>query len=321
MRNVLYVGVMLSFGLSACGGDGGPTGNGGGEPASVSVASGDDQRVATARTTLAPLTVKVSDAQGGGVAGQTVSWEVSAGGGSVSTATTVTDSDGEASVSFSAGPDAEENTVTATVADLSPATFTITAVTPAAVVVTAGDGQSARTSQPLADDFQVRVTAEDNGPVPNLPVAWTVTSGGGSLSPTSTATDADGRASSRLTLGGTASDNTVTAAPLGLAAVTFNATGSAPVRVDVLMQGIAFVAPGGGDDVSIMLGDTVRWENLDAVQHTATSTSEPSGGVTFDSGLLNGGQGFSFVPNTRGEWEYFCEVHPAQMVGARIIVQ
>ncbi len=321
MRHMLYVSVTMAFALAACGGDDGPTDTGGGMAASVSVVSGNSQRVAVSRAVLSPLTVRVSDSQGGGVAGETVTWEVASGGGSVSSASSTTDGDGEASVSFSAGPDAEDNTVTATVSDLSPVSFTVTAVSPASVAITAGDGQSARTSQPLAADLEVLVTATDDGPVPNLPVAWAVTSGGGSLSATSAPTDSDGRASSRLTLGGDAGANTVSATPSGLAAVTFEATGSAPVTVDVLMQGIAFVAPGGGDDITIMLGDTVRWENLDAVQHTATSTSEPSGGATLDSGLLNGGESFTFVPDTRGQWEYLCEVHPAQMVGALITVQ
>ena len=324
MRHILFGGLMVALALTACGDDSEPTGggNGGGVAAtSVSVVSGNNQRVAVSRSTLSPLVVKVSDSEGGGVSGQIVTWEVTTGGGSVSSTTTTTDGNGEASVSLSAGSTGEDNTVTATVSSLSPASFTVKAVSPASVVITAGDGQTARTSQPLAGDFEVRVTAGDNGPVPNLPVAWAATAGGGSLSAGSTTTDADGRASSSLTLGGAAGVNTATATPSDLPAVTLNASATVPVTVLVNMQGIAFVAPGGGDDVTIMLGDTIRWENQDGVQHTATSTSMPSGGSAFDSGFLSSGQSFTFVPNTRGEWVYFCEVHPTIMTGARITVQ
>ena len=87
------------------------------------------------------------------------------------------------------------------------------------------------------------------------------------------------------------------------------------------MQGIAFVAPGGGDDVTISLGESVRWVNLDGVTHTATSTSEPPGGSTFDSGILGNGGEFTFTPNVIGTWVYFCEVHPGTMRGATITVQ
>jgi plastocyanin len=114
---------------------------------------------------------------------------------------------------------------------------------------------------------------------------------------------------------------TVTASPAGSSAsTTFDIDVSAPVSVTVTMENIAFNAPGGGDDVVIMLGDTVRWVNNDAVQHTATSTDTPAGGNAFDSGFLSQAQDFEFVPNTRGAWTYFCRVHPAQMRDARITV-
>jgi plastocyanin len=87
------------------------------------------------------------------------------------------------------------------------------------------------------------------------------------------------------------------------------------------MQNEAFVAPGGGDDVTISLGQSVRWVNLDPVTHTATSSSEPAGGTAFNSGNLGKGGEFTFTPNVTGTWIYFCQFHPGTMVGARIIVQ
>jgi adhesin/invasin len=288
----------------------------------VAVVSGGGQRVAVGRTALGPLIVVVNDAAGRPVSGANVAWTVTGGGGSVSAASTSTDADGQARVAFTAGAGEETNTVTATLEGVGqPATFTITAVAPAAVAIVGGDGQTARVSQPLAQPLEVRVTAGDNGPVPALPVAWTVTAGGGSVSAASTATNAEGRAGVTLTLGDVAGPNAVEAAPVGLAPVSFSATGSTPVTVQVDMLGIAFVAPGGGDDITILLGDTVRWVNRDAVQHTATSTSVPVGGTPFDSGLLSQGQAFSFVPGVRGTWVYFCVVHPATMRDARIVVQ
>ncbi len=89
------------------------------------------------------------------------------------------------------------------------------------------------------------------------------------------------------------------------------------------MVNIAFVAPDGSDDVTIQLGETVRWTNNEAapIPHTATSTTVPAGGDSFDSGTLNQGDTFDFTPNVTGTWVYFCEVHPVDMVDATIIVE
>lgn len=78
-------------------------------------------------------------------------------------------------------------------------------------------------------------------------------------------------------------------------------------------------ATGGGDVVTILLGDTVRWLNRDGVNHTATSSSTPPGGSTFDSPLLSLNDTFDFVPNVR-TWTYFCRVHPDIMRDATITV-
>jgi alpha-tubulin suppressor-like RCC1 family protein len=69
----------------------------------------------------APLVVEVGD-QMGPLAGVTVTWAASAG--TVSTATTPTDSHGRASVTYTLGEQAGESTVTASVGELTPAVFT-----------------------------------------------------------------------------------------------------------------------------------------------------------------------------------------------------
>ncbi len=65
-------------------------------------------------------------------------------------------------------------------------------------------------------------------------------------------------------------------------------------------------------DLTIEVGDTVTWTNLDSVSHTATSTSGPA---SFDSGFLAIGDTFSFTFDTAGTYEYFCEPHP-NMIGS-----
>ena len=60
-------------------------------------------------------------------------------------------------------------------------------------------------------------------------------------------------------------------------------------------------------NLTIAVGDTVTWTNLDSFSHTATSTSGPA---SFDSGNLATDETFSFTFDTAGTYEYFCEIHP-----------
>ena len=63
--------------------------------------------------------------------------------------------------------------------------------------------------------------------------------------------------------------------------------------------------------VSVNVGDTVRWDNIDTVAHTVTSgiaTSGPDG--EFDSSLLMGGNIFENTFDSAGSYDYFCIVHP-----------
>ena len=64
---------------------------------------GDDQEGETGRELPDPIVVRVYDAEGIGVEGVTVAFEVTGGGGSLSDSSDVTDSDGVASVSWTMG--------------------------------------------------------------------------------------------------------------------------------------------------------------------------------------------------------------------------
>lgn len=72
---------------------------------------------------------------------------------------------------------------------------------PAALKIVAGDAQTAPAGSELPIILQVRVTDTKDRPVPNVPVTWEVTSGGGSLWEATTATDVNGIATNRWTVG------------------------------------------------------------------------------------------------------------------------
>jgi plastocyanin len=67
--------------------------------------------------------------------------------------------------------------------------------------------------------------------------------------------------------------------------------------------------------VTINVGDTVEWENVDTAAHTVTGGSPADGpsGV-FDSSLIMGGASFEHTFDAAGSYDYFCMVHP-WMVG------
>lgn len=93
-----------------------------------------------------------------------------------------------------------------------------------------------------------------------------------------------------------------------------------PRIVTIEMEDISYNAPGGGDFLTIGLGERVRWVNLDGTFHTVTSTSAPPGGKPINSGRMQPGAEFVFTPRVAGTWEYSCLEYPNRMANARIRV-
>ncbi len=328
MKRVLSVALAVAaFAVVACGGDDDPTGGGQiGVPTELVVVSGDGQKVATRSETIEPFVVKVTDSQGNPIRRVDVTWEVTAGGGTLSATETDTDGFGETQVYLTAGSAEGANTVTATVDTLngSPATFTVNAVAPASITIESGDDQMGRVGQKVAEPLVVKVLGTDNQPLPGAIVLWDASQGGGgTMFPGGAPTGADGLAASVLTFGNFATPYTITATiQTDLALTTsFDARATPAQTVEVLMQNTSFIAPGGGRNVTILLGDHVQWRNLDSNAHTATSDVEPENGQPFDSGQMAQGATFTFTPNVRGQWIYHCENHPASMSNAQINVE
>ena len=215
----------------------------GSRPHTVVKTSGDGQERPASTQLAAPFVVSVLDQDGSSLAGVTVSFSVTAGGGmlssttdanpctvasSTSSTTATTDANGRAATRLTLGSDAGTNTVSATVEGLEPVTFTATAAEqamPHSLTKVCGDSQEGMASEQLAEPFVVSVLDEDGAAMAGVVVSFSVTAGGGTLSSTTSTTDANGRAATRLTLGSDAGTNTVSATVEGLEPVTFTATG------------------------------------------------------------------------------------------------
>ena len=190
--------------------------------------SGDDQQGTPGTALERPFVVEVRDASGSAFEGVPVTFTATAGGGTLSVASTTTDKNGRAESILTVGPNPGTNTVTVSVAGIQEGqTFNAEGIgVPKTLEIVSGDDQEGLPGAALDKAFVVEVRNQSDKPLPEVQVTFSVTNGGGTLSATSVTTDANGRAESRLTLGPNPGTNTVTVSVAGITqAETFNAEG------------------------------------------------------------------------------------------------
>ncbi|HYF38694.1 MAG TPA: Ig-like domain-containing protein [Gemmatimonadales bacterium] len=97
---------------------------------------------------------------------------------------------------------------------------------PAAIFPFSGNGQQGAPGTQLGAPLTVEVTDAQGNLVPGATVSWSVVTGGGSITPTSSSTDAQGRASAQFTLGPNEGEQRAQAEATGLTGspVVFTAT-------------------------------------------------------------------------------------------------
>ncbi|MEQ1857390.1 MAG: Ig-like domain-containing protein, partial [Longimicrobiales bacterium] len=218
-----------------------------GSPTSVIVNAGSSQSATVNTAVATDPQVLVRDAFNNPVPNASVTFAVTGGGGSVTGGSQTTNASGLATVtSWTLGTVAgtSNNTLSATAAGVAtPATFTASATTGTAnsVVVNAGNGQSATVNTAVATAPQVLVRDAFNNPVANVSVTFSVTSGGGTVVPTTAIlTAANGTATATSWTLGTvagASNNTLSAAASGVATpATFTASATAGAANSVVVN-------------------------------------------------------------------------------------
>ena len=231
-----------------------------GEPAEIVIYDGDEQVGQVNQRLDADLIVEVLDRNNNPVSFELVRFRVVEGSGRLSPTSTRTDRDGLASVTFTPRSQGTIE-VEAYLGDLSPVIFTITTGEPPdAIKKVSGDNQGGRPGAVLANPFVVEVVDENGDPVSGTTVSFASTAGGGSVSPTSTTTNSNGRAQTTLTLGEAVGDNTVTARVTGIPAVTFSASAGATVHVDAANRAPLYWISGAEGKLHRLVDDEV--ENL-----------------------------------------------------------
>ena len=137
--------------------------------------------------------------------------------------------------------------------------------------ITGGNNQAGTVGEVLPSPLVVRVGDQTGKPLAGATVAWTVTSGSGTVDHASSSTGSDGTAGARWTLGTQAGANTLTAATGALTPVSFEATGAAgPVA------SITITPPG----TSLETGDVVQ---LGAAAADTYGNAVPSPALTWTS--------------------------------------
>ncbi len=241
----------------------------GGVSAALKV-EGDNQTGIVGTELPVALAVRVKDASGNGIGGVSVSWSANRGGGSVSSATSTTDSNGIARVTRTLGTIRGENRTTAYVSGASPVEFVATAeagpvetvtVLPAEVSLNVGD--STDMVALLEDRYGNRISGVD--------VTW---------------------ASSDASVAPVRPNGRVLGAGSGVAGITASVDGAAAVAGGAS----ALAAP----SASAVGGSTVRV--LDQVSNTPSAMTAASGAG--QSGTVGQALAQPFVVevrNSRGE--------------------
>ena len=183
------------------------------------------------------LIVAAQDVDGDLVTGYTGTVNVALGanpaGGSLSGTGTATFVGGIATVSgVSIAKPGSGYTLQATSGTLTPAAtgaFSIVTGPAAYIVLLSGGGQTAEAGTAVAP-ITVLVTDANGNARPGTLVDFAAATGGGSVSPTTVATAADGKASTTWTLGATTGTQTLTANTTGVTQVTVSATAAPVVR-------------------------------------------------------------------------------------------
>lgn len=188
------------------------------------------------------------------------------------------------------------------------------------LIVVSGDAQSGVVAETLSDSVAVRLT-DDGQPLEGVTVNWSVAVGGGSVSPPSTSTDAQGLARTEWTMGTQAGQATLNARAPNVAEVTLSADAEPgpPVRLG-LQPGLAVLEVGGGRQVQASLED--RFGNpVDPVEADPVSRDTDIVTVSDEGRLTAWKSGTAFVVFGTGEMTDSVAVAVVDAGGFAALVQ
>jgi hypothetical protein len=282
----------LLLGLLAAGCNGELVG-GGQTPARVVLVAGDLQSDTVGKELAEPLVVRVVDDRDRPVRNQLVNFVVTAGGGTVFAGSAVTNADGEARERWTLGTVAgDTQRVEARAVDPTTgqaivfATFRAIGLpdAPAAASAVGATSRTGAAGTVVADSLTIRVVDKYGNGVPGVAVTFAAANGG-SVSPMTAMTRADGTARAQWTLGPATGQQTATATVAGFPPLTFTAaaTAGAVTRVVLTPETISFNALGQTQALTVQAFDA--FGNMVGGQ-TATIISQNAAVVALDGGAV-----------------------------------
>jgi hypothetical protein len=252
-----------------------------------------------------PPAVLVIDSYSNVVPGTIVTFAVSAGGGAITGATATTNASGIAQVgSWTLGPTAGANTLTARITGGASLTFTAQGLTSApALAATTATLQAGYLSFPVTNIPRVLVTDALGRVLAGVPVTFTVTSGDGIVTGGAALSGTDGIASpGDWRLGQTSSSTISATTGLGAAPVTFSATG---VAANFLID-VRFLTTMTADERDAFVAAARRWMSIITAHLTPVAVNLPAGACSTLQPAMN---------ETVTDLVIFAEVTPIDGVG------
>src|SRR3954468_2520889 len=147
----------------------------------LALVAGSDQRALAGNTLAQQVVVRATSRRGGPASGQTVTFKVADGQGSVEPRTAVTDADGRVRASWTLGDYPGRQRLLASVETVDSALAIVAESDPIAAntrVTALVEQLSGRAGERLTDSVAVRVTDSSGRALPDIPVRWTVDDGG-----------------------------------------------------------------------------------------------------------------------------------------------
>src|SRR5205809_5158751 len=185
---------------------------------------------------------------------------------------------------------------------------------PADLVKSAGDGQNWYFNNPLPAALSVTALDVDGRAVPSVVITWAVASGGGTVTPTQSTTNANGVATTTDSVGGS-TIQIVSATFTGLAGpVSFTEHATTPPLSAAVNVGDNFF-----DKASevVQVNHTVTWTWNGMNPHTVSFTGGPESGTPAGTSQTSGTYQRTFT--STGTFSYFCRVH-GSMTGTVTVV-
>jgi outer membrane autotransporter protein len=193
----------------------------------LTLVSGDNQSGAVGTRSDAPIVVRLTsiEEEPVPVADMRIDWSVVSGNATLAAPSSLTDTDGLASMTFTYGAPGPIFIRARIQSANTMVTVRATSFQPTLSILS-GDGQSG----PVSTELPLPLVVATAPPglmakgLAGVPVTWTVIEGGGALASTSTETGTDGSSANRLTLGPSPGVNRVRAEIAGSPPVVFTAT-------------------------------------------------------------------------------------------------